>query len=531
MNPFNARFAIFVCCLLAPFLAGSGRGQELTGKSEPAGAMLPSNSELVELVRRSQDLATRVQDEMRRSREQSEVLQKMLEQTNKELAELRQEVNRLRSAVTGQSSNLTSAATPDSAAAMAVQTSTPSASSAALASRVDRLEDQVNVAHAQIKEQAQTKVESDSRLKVRLYGLVLSNTYVNTAASADESVPTSAPPTSAPGPPAGANLGATLRQTNFGFAMTGPRVDQARLSANVDFDFYGGSAEGYGNSLGVLRMRTASARLEGPRTSLTVGLLGPMISPLNPASLASVYYPALGDSGNLWQWRPQIVAGRREPLDEKDDLILQGGLMMPFGETVNGWSLGGTPGYETRIAFARRLDAERRLEIGAGGYFYRQDLGFERTVNSYAATTDWLIPLSRALELSGEAYYGQAISLSERSGGNIADVFALSGPVNNPSTSVRGVHSAGGWTQLTARASSRLEFNFALGVDDRRNSDIFAGIFDNSTELRNQTYSVNSIYRLRSNFLLSLEYRHLRTTYPDAITTNNHINLAVGYAF
>ena len=532
MNPYKAAIAVLTCCLLGTLLAGAGSGQESQGRSEKAASSEPANAnpDLVDLVRRTQDLAAREQDELKRSHEQNQNLQHLLEQTNRELTELRQEVNRLRSAMTGQSPD----AIPAAASVLqgtSDQTQRPPAAGPDLVSRVVRVEDQVEVANTQIKEQAQTKVESDSRFKVRLYGLVLSNTYVNTSDSADNSVPTSAPPTSVSGPSAGANLGATLRQTNFGFAMSGPRIGQSRLSADVDFDFYGGVSGGYGNSLGVLRMRTASARIDGSRDSLAVGLMGPMISPLNPTSLAAVYYPALGDSGNLWQWRPQVVVARRQPLGENDALVLQGGLMMPFGDAVDGWSLGGRPGYETRIGFSRRLDEERRLEIGAGGYVFKQDFGFDRTVNSCAATADWLIPLHRRFELSGEAYYGQAIGLGERSGGNLADAFSLNGPVGSPATSVRGVHSAGGWMQLTAKASAKLEFNFALGEDDRRNSDIFSGVFDNSTVLRNQTWSVNSIYRLRSNFLLSLEYRHLRTTYPDAVTTNNHINLAVGYAF
>jgi hypothetical protein len=49
---------------------------------------------------------------------------------------------------------------------------------------------------------------------------------------------------------------------------------------------------------------------------------------------------------------------------------------------------------------------------------------------------------------------------------------------------------------------------------------------------RNQVYSTNFIYRARSNVLLSLEFRRIKTT---KVTGNrdvaNHLDLALGYIF
>ncbi len=110
-------------------------------------------------------------------------------------------------------------------------------------------------------------------------------------------------------------------------------------------------------------------------------------------------------------------------------------------------------------------------------------------------------------------------------------MFALNGALDDPLTTVRGVHSAGGWAQLSDKATPKLEFNLAFGLADSRNLDIFAGLFDPTTRLKNQTFSVNSIYHLPSNFAASVEYRYLWTSYPDAVTTNGHLNLAIGYFF
>ncbi len=530
MNLCNGTFVIMFFCSVATATAGisDDRGTERRQAETTRSVQAVQNRELLDVIRATRQLVEQSQAELKRSREQNENLQRLVEQTRQELIRLREEVNLLRSGVPSGQPNVASAPSAELKGESSGRTPAPAASEN-LAARVTRIEDQVELNTAQIKEQAQTKVESDSRFRVTLYGTVLNNTYFNTSDSSQNAVPTAAPPTAAL---TGHNLGATLRQTQVGLSMTGPKLGAARLSADVDFDFFGGTAGPYqSNVLGALRMRTASARLDGPRTSLAVGLMSPMISPLNPTSLAAVYYPALGESGNLWQWRPQMTVERRMAVNEGEDFILQGGLMMPFGETVDGMRLQGNPGYETRVAFARGLDSERRLEIGLGGYFYPQLFGFGRTVNSYAATSDWMIPLTRRLTLSGEAFYGQSISLGEQSGANIADAFAFSGPLNDPSTVVRGIHSAGGWAQLSARATPKLEFNVAFGEHDPRNRDIFAGRFDQATRLNNQTFSINSIYHLRSDFAVSVEYRRLWTTYPDARTTNDHVNLAIGYFF
>jgi hypothetical protein len=134
-------------------------------------------------------------------------------------------------------------------------------------------------------------------------------------------------------------------------------------------------------------------------------------------------------------------------------------------------------------------------------------------------------------ELSGEAFYGQSISLSKQSGADIADAFSFNGSPFDPLTEVRGIRSAGGWAQLNAKATARLDFNFSFGLDDPRNRDILPRPFNYDVRLKNETFAVNSIYRFRSNFLISAEYRRLWTMYPYIQTTNNHLNLALGYLF
>jgi hypothetical protein len=280
-----------------------------------------------------------------------------------------------------------------------------------------------------------------------------------------------------------------------------------------------------------LRVITASARLDWEKTSLIVGQRPPLISPLNPTSIAAVWIQPLTGAGNISQWRPQIMVERRAGSNDSSQMIIQGGLFMPFGESLQGKIIEGGPGYQSRIAYRRALDSDRKLELGFGAYVHRRSFPLGRNVNSYAITGDWMIPLGGRVELSGEAFFGRAIGLAERSG-NVNDrLYAVTGPIALPETSIRSIHSAGGWAQLAIKARSDLDFNFAYGQEDPRNRDVFSGQISNSTRFKNQVGSANFIWQLRQNLLLSLEYRRFWTKYTLQQQTGNHYNLALGYMF
>jgi hypothetical protein len=360
--------------------------------------------------------------------------------------------------------------------------------------------------------------------------MLLANTYLNTNDSTLNDVPLFA---SEPSPVSRRNnLGATLRQSRIGFTMDGPRLSQAwgaaRVSAEAEFDFWGGDNT---EVLGQFRIVTASARLDWEKTSIIVGQRPPLISPRNPTSLAAVWFAPFHQAGNLWQWRPQIMVEQRVKTGASSELQLQGGVLMPFGESVQGHLIEGGAGYETRAVWSHSLDNERQLEFGVGGYFHRRPFVLERKVNSYALTTDWQIPLGTRFELGGEAFFGRAINLGESSGFRNDRLYALTGSLYNAATQIRGVFSTGGWAQLNYKARHDLDFNLAYGQDDPRNRDLRFGIFPAGTRFKNQAASANLIYALRQNFLVSLEYRRLWTDYSTARQRAGHYNLAFGYTF
>jgi len=483
---------------------------------------------LAELVRRAEQAATAAQAEARQARQQTEALQQQLLQTTKEIADYGLRIADLKNEVAKLQTTAEKAVGSEVNPQSAIRN--PQSPD-----RLTALEEQVEINTAQIKEHAQTKVESDSRLRLRLSGMILVNTFLNTADSSLRSTPTRAPVAGDASGQTRNNVGANLRQTILGLAMDGPRLGGARLSAEAEFDFYGTQGDTFrGNVLGSLRLRTASTRLDWERTSLTVGLRPAMISPLNPTSLASVWYPALAEAGNLWQWRPQIILEHRPQLSawgDSTELVLQGGLLTPFGETLDSQTIEGGLNYQGRVAFRHTFDTERKLEIGVAGQAGERSFLLNRKETTYIVSSDWQIPFGERLELSGEAYFGKANNLGEQSGMRADSYYALTGPIDNPATTIRGIHAFGGWAQLNLKARRNLDFNLAFGIEDPRNRDVFSDRRNLTLYFKNQVTSANFIYQLRQNVLLSLEYRRLWTDYSAGRRRNDHYNLTIGYLF
>lgn len=415
------------------------------------------------------------------------------------------------------------------------------AEESSLSSRVAELEESQRIADSRLQQHEQTKVESASKYNVRLSGMILFNAGMNRGFVNNQDVPTLAVP-GQPGVSAG-DISGSMRQSRIGLQIFGPRLAGAKTTADIQFDFFGGGTDiRDGAVLGLLRLRTARATLDWDRWSLSFGQDQPFISPLSPTSLASLGTPAFGYSGNLWTWTPQIVATRRWRPSERDTFELQFGVLDPFnGEPPRGFQLEREPGAGERSrvpAFAihpvwRRGQGERAMRIGAGAYFAKQDYGFNRTVDAWAATVDWDIPLGSIFSVSGELFRGRALG---GLWGGIGQSVVYNGPPEWASTATRGLNTVGGWSQLKVRPTATWEFNGAFGQDNPFASDIRTAPDTPGPSypyiMRNWTTLVNVIQRPRSNLLWSLEYRHLNTVHFDGSRrTAEHVNMAVGLQF
>src|SRR5207244_5938689 len=146
---------------------------------------------------------------------------------------------------------------------------------------------------------------------------------------------------------------------------------------DVQFDFSGGFPDTLnGVTTGLMRLRTATLRLDWSRTSIVAGQDNTFFSPLSPTSFASLAVPAFGYAGNLWGWIPQVRVEHRLDFSNDSNLTFQGGILdnltgePPFlqserlpqaGERSN------QPAYTSRVAWSRRAFGQPRM-IGVGGY-------------------------------------------------------------------------------------------------------------------------------------------------------------------
>ncbi len=518
-------------------LISSSMAQEST----PTASAQPVDTSVRELdsqVRELRAVIEQMRAENAQSRAEMRELRQELQDTRKLLAPLAASTNGNSSLPTpAESTPYGGSATASASAAESQSISgTPTAD---LGSRVQRLEESTQLLGSKISEQYQTKVETAAKYRARLSGIVLMNAFRNVGASDNLDFPNVAQPV-APGDPS-ASFGATMRQTEVGLEIFGPTLAGAKSSASVQFDFAGGfPATNNGVNFGIVRMQTASLRLDWQHTSVIAGQDSLFISPLSPTSFASLATPAFAYAGNLWGWTPQLRIEHRFDLPHQQMLTLQGGILdnldwePPYNSFLRSAQAGeysGQPAYAVRTAWSRPV-FDHPLSLGVAGYYGRQNWSWGRFVDAWAGMADWQIPIFRRLILSGEFYRGRGV-------GGLGAGIGRSVLFGNPSysiPSIRGLDSAGGWSQLKIQLTPKLELNGVFAEDNAFASDVrgFAVDADNFSTIlgRNRGGLGNLVYRPRSDLLLSAEFRRLHT-YPvyssDSVT--NQINLALGVLF
>jgi len=508
-----------------------------------------------------------VGDSVRELREQVRELQAAVagmrsdwQRTRAETAELRRELDEIRmgeicggaglqNAVL--SNAVAKAETGNSPAAESLQNDTPQdqrtesqKEAQKKAERAASLDEEYQLLSGKVDDQYQTKVESASKYRLRLSGIVLMNLVSNQGVVDSVDLPTVAyaqPPGSS-----GGSFGATLRQSEVGLEAFGPTVAGAKTTADLQLDLAGGFPSiPNGINSGLVRLRTATMRMDWTTTSVVVGQDAIFFSPNSPTSFATLAIPALTYAGNLWSWVPQIRVEHRVALGEESSLTFQGGILDPVAGEVPGTEPGSSyyrqagpgeasrqPAYGTRIAWTRNVFGQP-LRVGVGGYYTRQDYGFNRNVDGWAGMTDIELPLSHQLSLSGKFYRGRAVGGLD---GAFGQSVLFSGDPTLPSTEVQALNSLGGWAQLKYRPANKWEFNAAFGMDNPYASDLkyfaYPRSYGDPTLARNQGSFVNMIYRPRSDLLFSAEYRHLTTvSLADGGNSAGHLNLMMGVLF
>ena len=487
-----------------------------------------------------------LQDQVRQLRVLVEQMRSENAQSRAEMFQLRQDLLATRALLerpgtnTGQESAANAVLPSKPAGEEASPTTAASETQSSLDERVSKLEESTSLLGSKVDEQYQTKVETASKYRARLHGIVLMNAFRNVGGSDNLDFPSYAEPVAIGSPVA--TLGATLRQSEVGLEVFGPDIAGARTSADLQLDLSGGfPSTGNGVNFGIVRLQTASLRLDWESTSVVAGQDSLFISPLSPTSFASLATPAFAFAGNLWGWTPQLRVEHRFQFNDQQTLTMQAGVLdnldwesptNPFYRSVQAGELSGQPAYAFRTAWSRPVQAHP-LTFGVAGYYGRQNWTWGRYVDAWAGMADWQVPIFSRLGLSGEFYRGRGIG---GLGGAIGTSVVYGANPAYAYSPIRGLDTAGGWTQLKFQLTPKLELNGVIAEDDAFTADVrgFATDQNNFGPIlgRNRGALANLVFRPRSDLVLSAELRRLRTfpVYSSSSVTNQ-LNLSMGILF
>lgn len=388
-----------------------------------------------------------------------------------------------------------------------------------LRQRVEDAEAQLELLREQLATEAGMALRTRSRVALEFRGLVLMNAFSNSRRVNNVDVPQYARADSGTGPQGGASI--AIRQTQLGLALSVADVAGGTFVGDLDVDFYGGQTPSYGGrTFPLVRLRTARAALEWTHGALMVGQEQPLISNLNPVSLAQVGNPGFTTAGNLWLWLPQLrgslhTAGRVR-------FGVEAAVLAPTsGDANNLFDTQFDPAERTSTPYVQgqvRMDwgeDEQAGLIAVGVHTGRIDDPNDVRRTSRAVAMTLRLPIGSRLQVLAEAFDGQAIK--GLGGGGIAQGIGVGG---EPITTV------GGWAQLNVRATSRLLLGVGAGMDDPDDALVLPG-----GRTKNTITEAHVHWRPAGPIVLGAEWRSIATEWTNGSWTNTHLNLALGFEF
>ena len=414
-----------------------------------------------------------------------------------------------------------------------------------LRARLARAEAAIALLREQLGSESESAVHTRSRARFEIAAQVLMNTFATYGRVNNVDVPQ----TALSAPPAGSTLpsekalGFTLRQTRIGAAAAVDDVLGGSFSGDFDVDFFGGVQSGPGDRrlFPEPRLRTARGRIIWPYTEIMFGAETPLISDLNPVSLASIGTPEFSGAGNLWNWLGQIRVTQElsaTPSSSRNArLAIQVAVMTPYSNTVapgdpdvvDAGERSGIPAFEGRLRL-RWGDGDAGMsDVGMGSNSGEVGVGIHkawvatssgRLQESHAVAIDGHVILAPGVELRGEGYTGRL--LRGLGGGGIAQNYGVPEPGAPAGTLGPPIVDIAGWAQLNVQPHPVLITGVGCGVD-LADPD-YAPI-----RRQNTACAAYVNWRPVQPFVLGLEYRQIGTRFSTGTFGAQHINLAFGF--
>jgi hypothetical protein len=267
-----------------------------------------------------------------------------------------------------------------------------------------------------------------------------------------------------------------------------------------------------------------------------VGSETPLVSDLNPVSVAAVGVPNFVTAGNLWNWLPQVRVTRELGRTGAGRAALrwraQGAVLEPFtgtqatgeADAADAGNRSRRPYLQARLA-ARTAEADEAgetevasgIEIGVGVHrgWVRASPG--PLQSSRAVTADWRVGIGPAIELRGEAYAGRLVR--GLGGGGVGQAFGRPAAGQALGPPVRDVAA---WSQLNVQPHTTVLSGVGCGVNR-------ADPADRPLRRANTACAAHALWRPTQPVVIGIELRHLRTRYDATRETARHVNLALGF--
>ena len=407
--------------------------------------------------------------------------------------------------------------------------------------RLARAEAAIALLREQLATESSSQVRLRSRLRLDLHARLLTTAFLTTAETNNDEVPVFARAAAASGSDeygsaGGRTMGMSIRQTTMGASVSADSVLGGSFTADVEFDFFGGATADGPPLFPPPRLRTARGFLRWVRTEVMVGTDTPLISDLDPISVAAIGIPDFATAGNLWNWLPQVRVTRElGALSVGTSRVhwgVQAAAMTPYtGDRhlkepagVDAGFRAGRPSVEGRLraqwgleheATTSQLIGDQGGEIGVGGHRGWMRVNGDTLTSNWAFSTDARIGLGHGLELRGEGYRGRL--LRGLGGGAIGQNFAPAaevGDLGEPLTDIAG------WIQLNLQWRPSVIAGAGCGTDRVENG--------RPARQRNTACATHVSWRPSSPLLFDIEYRAMTTRGPGGQLRAGHLNLSFG---
>jgi hypothetical protein len=360
--------------------------------------------------------------------------------------------------------------------------------------------------------------------RMKFYGLLRLDMDMDSQIPNQAQIPFFITSQSATGEKDSSNFSMHPRLTRLGFDYAASPIeifDRAKLGGKLELDFLNGGSE----SRQIVRIRQAYLKLQWNQMSFLAGQTWDVVSPLFPTVGAE---SVMWNAGNLGDRRPQVrlsydprMGGGRWTFAGAIGLAGAVDMLDLDGDGLREGEVSGRPNVQAYAGYSHPLWVKgQSASFGLSGVRSWQSanraIAKRSEFSSQAINADFTLPLTRAISLRGESWFGR----------NLSDVRGGIGQAINMLTGQE-IRSRGGWSEIKFRLSHYLSVHPGFSLDDPLDTDI-----PNSGRTRNRTFYFATRINLSEQFQIGLDYLKWKTEYKGLLPgIDNRWNVFFQYTY